>query len=77
MTFEFHPEALVEYEEAGRFYASCQPGLDLRFITNVEKAIQRIVEAPNRWRVFDGDVRRCLVSVFRMRCFMRLRGTTF
>ncbi len=32
MRFEFHPEALAEYEDAARYYAECQNGLELRFI---------------------------------------------
>ena len=36
MRFEFHPEALAEYENAARYYAGCQIGLELRFIAAVE-----------------------------------------
>lgn len=54
MRFEFHPEALAEYEDAARYYAGCQNGLELRFIAAVEHAIQQIVGAPDRWPVRDG-----------------------
>jgi len=64
MRYEFHPEALDEYEGAARFYAGCQVGLELRFITCVEAAFRQVSEAPTRWRVFEEDVRRCLVHVF-------------
>jgi len=64
MSYEFHPEALEEYEEAALYYAERDPGLGLRFIEAVEQTIQRILEAPNRWRVIDEDVRRCLTRVF-------------
>ena len=30
----------------------------------VEHAVQQIVEAPERWRVLEEDIRRCLVRVF-------------
>jgi hypothetical protein len=40
MKYEFHPEALAEYEEAARYYAGCPGGLDLRFIASVEAAIK-------------------------------------
>lgn len=40
MRYEFHPEALDEFEDAARFYAGCQPGLELRFIACVESAFQ-------------------------------------
>ena len=46
MKFEFHPEALTEYEEAARYYAECQKGLELRFMAAVEHAIRQIVETP-------------------------------
>jgi len=64
MRFEFHPEALEEYEEAARYYASCQAGLELRFIDCVESSLRQVSEAPTRWAVFVVDVRRCLVRVF-------------
>ena len=64
MRYEFHPEALDEYDEAGHYYARQQPGLDLRFIVCIEEAIELILEDPHRWRPFDEDVRRCLTRVF-------------
>ena len=64
MRYEFHPEALIEYEEAARYYAGCQEGLELRFIAAVEHAIQQILEAPDRWRILEEDIRRCLTRVF-------------
>jgi hypothetical protein len=41
MRFAFHPQALEEYEEAARYYARCQEGLELRFIDCVEAAIPK------------------------------------
>ncbi len=64
MRFEFHPEALEEYDAAGHYYAREQPGLDLRFLLCVEEAIELIMEDPLRWRPFDEDVRRCLTRIF-------------
>jgi plasmid stabilization system protein ParE len=64
MRYEFHPEALDEYREATLYYADRNPALALRFVEAVEDAIRRIVEAPERWRVLDEDVRRCLTRVF-------------
>ena len=64
MKYEFHPKALDEYEDAARYYSNCQPGLELRFIACVESAFQRISVAPTQWRLFEEDVRRCLVHVF-------------
>lgn len=64
MRFEFHPEALAEYEDAARYYAGCQFGLEPRFIAAVEQVIQQIIEAPDRWPVLEEDIRRCLTRVF-------------
>jgi plasmid stabilization system protein ParE len=64
MRYEFHPEALEEYNEAGFYYSQKEPGLDLRFIISVENAIERILEDPLRYRPLDEDVRRCLTRVF-------------
>ena len=64
MRWDFHPEALDEYESAASYYAERDPELQLRFIESIENSIERIVEAPTRWRVIDEDVRRCLAQVF-------------
>ena len=64
MRYEFHPEALVEYDNAAGYYTSCQEGLQIRFINAVQSAISHICEAPKQWRKFDGDIRRYLVHVF-------------
>ena len=64
MRFEFHPDALAEYEEAARHYAACQARLELRFIGAVEHAIHQILDAPDTWGIFEEDIRRCLTRIF-------------
>jgi len=64
MKFVFHPEALFELEAAADFFADRQKGLEIRFIDAVYSAIHRACDAPERWRRFDGDIRRLLVHVF-------------
>jgi toxin ParE1/3/4 len=64
MNYEFHPEALVEFEEAARYYESRQGELGTRFIEVIEEAFREICAAPARWRIFEEDVRRYLVHVF-------------
>src|SRR5262245_880063 len=64
MKYEFHPEALEEYEAAALWYAERDPQLAERFVQSVEEAIGRILGAPERWRVIDQDIRRCLTRVF-------------
>lgn len=64
MRWEFHPEALEEYERAARYYAARDPGLAPEFISAVEVAIARIVEGPERWAPLEAGIRRCLTRVF-------------
>jgi len=64
MKLEFHPEALAEFEAAADFYHLRQPGLELRFLDSVDRCTSSIKAAPQRFRTFDGEIRRALVSVF-------------
>lgn len=64
MKVEFHPEALDEFEGAAQFYRRLQPGLEIRFVACIESVLRQVSEAPTRWRIFEEDVRRCLVRVF-------------
>lgn len=64
MKWDFHPEALEEYREAALYYAERDPALALKFLDTVEDAIRRIIESPERYRILDEDVRRCLTHVF-------------
>lgn len=64
MTHRFHPGALQEFEESVRYYHARRQGLGNRFADEVRSTIRRIVDAPERWRVVEEDVRRCAVRVF-------------
>jgi hypothetical protein len=64
MDHVFHPEARSEYLEAAEFYEQRRAGLGANFSIEVEAAIDRILEAPTRWPVFEDDVRRCLTHIF-------------
>ena len=61
---EFHPEALAEYEFAVSHYEAHQRGLGARFVSNVESALQSVLDAPLTWPVLEQDVRRRLTRVF-------------
>lgn len=64
MKYEFHPDALAEFEGAAIYYSQKHPGLELRFISNVEASIQRILENPESHTILQQDVRRCLTRIF-------------
>lgn len=64
MRYEFHPEALEEYQAAANWYAKRRTTLALRFVDAVEDAIWKAAEAPERWKIIEEDVHRCLTRVF-------------
>lgn len=64
MNWDFHPEALAEYEAAAAYYREHDPDLQLRFIEAIEDAIVRILESPTSWRVIDDGIRRYIAHVF-------------
>jgi len=64
MTWAFHPEARLEYREAAAFYESRRPGLGAAFTREIESTIGVVLEAPDRWRMVEQDVRRCFTRRF-------------
>ena len=64
MTYAFHPDARLEYREAAAFYESRRPGLGAAFSVEIEETIRRILEAPERWRCIEQDVRTCRTRTF-------------
>lgn len=64
MKYDFHPEALEEYQDAALYYEACQSGLGQRFIEAIEHAIQHIIEKPEQRKPLEKDVRRYLTRVF-------------
>ncbi len=64
MKYSFHPEALAEFEASADYYSKRQAGLEFRFIDAIQTSIRHICDSPERWRIFDGELRRVLVHVF-------------
>ena len=57
MRYAFHPEARLEYLDAAAFYAAVRPGLGAEFTREIESALVRMCQTPERWRIFEQDVR--------------------
>jgi hypothetical protein len=64
MSFSFHPEAEMEFNEAINYYENIESGLGYDFALEVHSAIKRSVEFPKAWVALDGDIRRSLVKRF-------------
>jgi toxin ParE1/3/4 len=62
MKYEFHPAALQEYAQAVQFFAQQDKQQD--FIDTIENAIFRVVSAPERWPIVEGQIRRYLTLKF-------------
>ena len=59
-----HRLARREYREARDWYDARQPGLGATFTAEIDLAVQRIGEAPDRWPIFRKSYRFFLVRRF-------------
>ncbi len=64
MTFEFHPEARIEFIEAIAFYEESREGLGLRLSREVYATINRITLGPTAWPRISENTRRCFTRRF-------------
>lgn len=64
MSYVFHPEAEVEFNEAIEWYEARESGLGLDFAAQVYAAIQRALAFPLAWQEMGDDIRRALVHRF-------------
>ena len=58
---EYLEEALVEAEEAARWYAQRSPTAAAGFAFELEAATRAITETPNTWPLYDHGTRRYLI----------------
>jgi toxin ParE1/3/4 len=64
MTFEFHPDARIEFIEAVAFYEESREGLGLRLSREVYATINRIIGGPTAWPRISENTRRCFTRRF-------------
>ncbi len=74
MRLSYHPDAEAELAEAARFYERKVPGLGTRFRTEFDAAVIKILEAPERWRILEKDIRRFLMRRFPYSILYRIAG---
>ena len=63
-TVELHPEAAVEAQATREWYDERSPALGKAFLAELDRAIDRIVESPDRWPKFRAGTRRYLMRRF-------------
>jgi plasmid stabilization system protein ParE len=60
-----HPEAEAEFHDAVDYYEERSEGLGVRFREEIEAAVERIAEQPNRYPIYEATpCRQCPVTVF-------------
>lgn len=64
MRLEFHPETAAELNDAVSYLNSQRSGLGAELREEIERTINRIAEAPLRYRLVSGEIRRCFVNRF-------------
>ncbi|MBK8397604.1 MAG: type II toxin-antitoxin system RelE/ParE family toxin [Leptospiraceae bacterium] len=64
MKFEFHPDALMEYESAIDYHLQISKKLANLFVNEMEDKINKILQRPKLYPVLKSNVRRCLFSIF-------------
>ncbi|MEO5957848.1 MAG: type II toxin-antitoxin system RelE/ParE family toxin [Opitutaceae bacterium] len=69
----FHPAFETELVEAAGYLERQRPDFGQRFLDEVEAAIERIMQAPEAWRPWHGDIRRFLLARFRYTIRYRIR----
>lgn len=69
----FHPAFEKELIEAARFLEQQRGDFGRQFLDEAEAAIEHIMQAPETWRPWRGDIRRFLVPRFRYTIRYRIR----
>lgn len=60
----FHPDALQDAEEAAAWYAERSVRAAVRFLDELDRLIDLIHKSPERFPVFDGNLRRAVFRRF-------------
>ena len=63
-TVEFHPAAMEESEAAREWYAERSLIAAKAFVSELNHAVDRITETPERWPYYLGDTRRYIFPRF-------------
>jgi len=74
--YQYHKEASQELEESATWYEQQASQLGGEFVQEVGHAIQRILDAPETFELYDGELRRCPVRRFPYHLLYRVREST-
>jgi len=71
MRLIYHPDAEAELIEAGQYYERRVATLGAQFLDDVDRAVSIILDAPERWRIIEEDVRSYLMPRFPFAIYYR------
>lgn len=74
MILKWHEEAEAEFASAAVYYEDRVEDLGERFIHEVEVTLDRILVAPSRFRLFDGECRKASLARFPYFLIYRTNG---
>ena len=72
MRLIYHRDAEAELIEAARFYEQRVPALGAQFLDAADQAVRAILDAPEKWRIIEADVRRFLMPRFPYAIYYRV-----
>lgn len=75
MPYEFHPEARLEVQETGRWYAERDLNTSDRFFVELAEAILSITAMPDTWPIYLHGTRRYLLDRFPYSVIYREKNT--
>jgi plasmid stabilization system protein ParE len=75
MSHLWSKHARIEYYEAIEYYARIEDKLGKRFVAAVEEAVEQMSLTPERFRRFEGDMRKIRVEDFPYAVIYRLEGS--
>lgn len=75
MSHLWHRQARIEYYEAIGYYARIDDKLGERFVAAVEEALEQMSRTPERFRRFEGDMRKVRVEDFPYAVAYRIEGS--
>lgn len=72
MRLIYHPDAEAELIAAAQYYESCVTTLGVQFLDEADSSVSMILEAPERWKIIEEDVRYYLMPHFPYAIYYRI-----
>jgi plasmid stabilization system protein ParE len=71
----FRPLAQNEYDSSFDYYEAAQPGLGVRFATEVRRVLEEACRHPRSYPIAQGDIRQAALHTFPYCIYYKVRGS--